>query len=178
MYTMYVCVMLAHAYKNSFVYGHDLIAYEHTIENKISNRRKIKDEAQQRNIYRKGNLIKNDLRIRTEVLNDFVFLLAYFAHIRTLTRLYLGESLPLLSSSAVVVANKGNHHAGKRDIQGVIESHTCNHFNVCVFFPAVAAARSSETPLNVSSPRILLRFICSCFINITFDFLIQLRDSV
>lgn len=37
--------------------------------------------AQAEQIYRKGNLIKNDLRIRAEVLNDFVLVLAYFAHI-------------------------------------------------------------------------------------------------
>lgn len=66
-------------------------------KNERTGERKTSEE----NIERE-NLIKNDLRIRTEVLNDFVF--------RTRRQI-----LPILYFLLVQRPNKGNHHAGKRD---------------------------------------------------------------
>lgn len=58
--------------------------------------------------YRKGNLIKNDLRIRAEVQNDSVsskILYAYMFILHTSCRRFFAP-------------NEGNHHAGKRDTRG------------------------------------------------------------
>lgn len=81
----------------------------------------------------------------------------------------------------ICIANKGNHHAGKRDVrlQGFIPSYNIECMSTLLliyFFFVISTPSPCQSSMGRLAQHTAMRFICSCFINITFDFLIQLRD--
>lgn len=80
---------------------------------------------------------ENDLQIRVGMLNDLVFctlisLLIFCTHI-LLSCLSISFSLCLCF--VIFVANKGNHHAGKRDTRVYRIAYMSSLLLIYIFFP-------------------------------------------
>lgn len=147
------------------------------VKQKKKKKEKKKGEEKQAENIERENLIKNDLRIRGRSAERLRSSQShYFAHILLLDVFFF--------RFCCTVPNKGNHHAGIRDTRGYRRWRCSYHTHVIVSLriflsvfplPSFCPCRCCCNACDVCR---LLRFICSCFINITFDFLIQLRQCV